>query len=322
MKYTTVVDAKSGVVTAVTAELVIKNFVDVMAGFKPGRSIVSDPFNVGDTPMAIMVYLNGRDEDSKGNVGVFLWNHGDVDVNVKCQFITEVQTWEFDYADTVEAGKRRGYSKFLTHAQCVEAFKDKDFIVTAKVEIPGEPVKIARIGSGAATKKLNVLEKVYNSMDENDFALVFEGEEVPCHKIVLAAASPVFKAMVKNKHREAIEGKSNIEFSKEAGGAFVRYIYAGVMQEALLKEHATAFLAMGELYDLPELKDMAENELLIQLDKENMVAMISVGDTYRAESIYEAALKMTRTNMTWLRNQVKKMNENGNELRSDSYECA
>ena len=71
MKYTTVVDAKSGIIQ-VTAELVIKNFVEVMAGFKPGRSIVSDPFNVGDTPMAIKVYLNGRNEDGKGNVGVFL----------------------------------------------------------------------------------------------------------------------------------------------------------------------------------------------------------------------------------------------------------
>ena len=124
-------------------------------------------------------------------------------------------------------------------------------------------------------------------------------------KIVLAAASPVFKAMVKNKHREAIEGRSNVEFSSEAGRAFVRFIYTNKVQEDLLKEHAAAFLAMGELYDLQELKDMAENELLIQLDKENMVAMISVGDTFRAENIFEAALKMARANMTWLHNQVE-----------------
>ena len=79
----------------------------------------------------------------------------------------------------------------------------------------------------------------------------------------------------------------------------------GKVQEDLLKEHAPAFLAMGELYDLQELKDMAENELLIQLDMENMVALISVGDIFRAENIFEAALKMVRANMTWLRNQVE-----------------
>ena len=304
-KHTTVVDARSGIIQ-VTEELVIKNFVEVMAGFKPGMKIESDPFNVGDTPMAIEVFLNGTNEDEKGFVGVLLRNNGNADIRVVCEFITEVKTGGFDYSETVTAENCFGISKFLTHAQCAEAFKDKDFIVTAKVEIPGEPVKLAGIESADPKKqKFNVLEEVYNRMEESDFALVFDGEEVPCHKIVLAAASPVFKAMVKNKHREAIEGKSNIEFSKEAGGAFLRYIYTGEMQEALLKEHATAFLAMGELYDLQELKNMAENELLIQLDKENMVAMISVGDTYRAESIYEAALKMTRANMTWLRNQVE-----------------
>ena len=72
-----------------------------------------------------------------------------------------------------------------------------------------------------------------------------------------------------------------------------------------MKEHAGAFLAMGELFDLQELKDMAEKELLIQLDKENMVAMISIGDIFRAENIFEAALKMAKANITWLRNQVE-----------------
>ena len=305
-KYTTVVDAKLGVIQ-VTAELVIKNFVDVMAGFEPGMKIESDPFNVGDTPMAIRVFLNGHDEDHRGKVGVFLRNYGNADIRVKCQFITEVRTIGFGYARTVEAGKGCGIANFLGHARCTEAYKDKQIIFTAKVEFPGAPVKIAGIESGPAPKKqkLNVFEKVYNTMEESDFALIFDGEEVPCHKIVLAAASPVFKAMVKNKHREAIEGKSSVQFSREAGRAFVQYIYTGKVQEDLLKEHAAAFLAMGELYDLQELKDMAENELLIQLDKENMVAMISVGDIFKAEKIFEAALKMARANMTWLRNQVR-----------------
>ena len=151
-KHTTVVDARSRIIQ-VTEELVIKNFVDVMAGFKPGKSIDSDPFNVGDTPMAIKVYLNGHNEDSKGNVGVYLQNNGDADISVKCEFITEVKTWGFDYTRTVEAGNSWGLPKFLSHAQCAEAFKDKDFIVTAKVEIPGEPVKLAGIESGPAPKK-------------------------------------------------------------------------------------------------------------------------------------------------------------------------
>ena len=87
----------------------------------------------------------------------------------------------------------------------------------------------------------------------------------------------------------------------------VQFIYTGNMQEGLLEEQPAAFLAMGEMFDLQELKELAERELLIQLDKDNMLAMISLGELFRADKIFEfeAALKMTKVNMSWLRTQVE-----------------
>ena len=76
------------------------------------------------------------------------------------------------------------------------------------------------------------------------------------------------------------------------------------MQEDVLEENASAFLEMGHMYDLQELKDMAERELLSQLDKTNMVRLAFLGDHFGAEDIFEAALKMIKINMAWLRNQV------------------
>ena len=146
----------------------------------------------------------------------------------------------------------KGKLMFLTHprqiAQCAEAYKDKDFVVEAKLEIPaGEVTKIVGKQSAAVAKKrkLNVLENVYKKISGADFTFVFEGEQVPCHKIVLAAAYPVFKAMVENKHREAIESKANIKLSAEVGRAFVRFIYTGEVQEDVMKENTSAFLEMG-----------------------------------------------------------------------------
>ena len=56
--------------------------------------------------------------------------------------------------------------------------------------------------------------------------LVFDGQEVPCHKHILSAASSALEAMVENKHKEAIECKANIvELSEDAGRAFVRFMY-------------------------------------------------------------------------------------------------
>ena len=58
------------------------------------------------------------------------------------------------------------------------------------------------------------------------------------------------------------------------------------------------------MYDLQELKSLAEEEMLLQLAKENMVQMISLGEIFRADNIFEAALRMTKANMTWLLSQV------------------
>ena len=229
-------------------------------------------------------------------------------MSVKAQLVTDLKTFDIEYTTTLKAGEGWGSDKFLTHAQCADAYKDRDFVVTAKLETDGEVVKIVgnRDSAASAPKKrnFNVWENVNNKMDSSDFTLVFGGEEVPCHKHILAAASPVIEAMVKNKHREAIQSKANMKLSAEVGRAFVRFIYTGEVQEDVLQANAPAFLEMGEMYNLQELKDLAEKELLSQLEKKNMVEMVYMGELFRAEDIFEAALKMTKVNMTWLRNQV------------------
>ena len=286
----------------VTAKLTIKDFVEVMKTSKPGKCYVSDTFMVGETPMAITLYPNGYDDQCKDNVSVFLWNQSDADITVKCQFITEAKTWSFDFK--VKAKKCWGNDKFLSHAQCTEAFKEKDFIVTAKVEIPGKDVKIMGKEDAVAPKMYCVCKKLYEEMMDPNFKLVFSGAEVACHKHVLAAASPVFKAMVRNQHLEALESKANFDLSEEVGRAFVKFIYTGELEEDMLKEQAVAFLELGNKYDVQELKDLAEQEMPKQLDRKNMVEFLYIGDLFNANKVFEAALKMTKANMTWLRSQV------------------
>ena len=76
MEHTTVVEGRSGIIE-VTEKLVIKDFVEVMAGFELGKTIDSNSFMVGDTPMNITVYPNGNSSKTKGHVGLTLFNTGD-----------------------------------------------------------------------------------------------------------------------------------------------------------------------------------------------------------------------------------------------------
>ena len=69
-------------------------------------------------------------------------------------------------------------------------------------------------------------------MERTDFTLVFDGHEIACHKHILAASSPVLRAMVENHHVEAVQSKANMELSEEVGQAFLRFIYTGKLVKA------------------------------------------------------------------------------------------
>ena len=172
------------------------------------------------------------------------------------------------------------------------------------MEIPGKGLKIVGKETMTLPKKKCVCKNLYEKMERNNFSIICDGVEVLCHKHVLSAPSSVFAAMVENQHLEAIEGKAKIEISEEAGRAFVRYMFTGELEESMLKEQTVAFLELGDKYNVQQLKNLAEAELLKQLDKKNMVKFVSVGDFHNSNKIFEAALKMTKFNMAWLRNQV------------------
>ena len=287
-----------------TAELVIKDFVRVVNSSKPGKFYFSDIFMVGDTPMAIVVYPNGHKEEFNGNVSILLDNKSDADVTVKYKLDITGNLKPINGNLLEPRVKVLLAKKGVWHLLSNAKWTDADFVLTVNVEILGEDLKIMGNEDEVFPKKFDFRESLYSKMMDPNFKLVFQGVEVPCHKNVLAAASPVFEAMVVNQHLEAIESKANIELSEEVGRAYVKFLYTGELEEDLLKEHAVAFLELGNKYDVQELKDLAEGEMLKQLDKKNMVKFVSIGDHFNANKIFEAALKMTKVNMNWLRSQV------------------
>ena len=298
MENVTVYTKSNGV--QATAKLVIKDFVELMSSSKPKDCYPSDTFMVRDTPMVLNVYPNGNNDQSKGNVSIFLKTQGAI--TVKCKITTDVHSWDFEC--TIEPNQSYGSWRFMSHVQCANVYQDKDFVVTADVHIPYVDLEVLGKKPSDDPKEFSVWEKVYTNMERADFTFVVDGVEIPCHKHILAAASPVLRAMVENQHKEAIESKANIELSEKVGRACLRFIYTGKLDENLLKELAPAFLELGEMYDLQELKNAAEKELLMQLKKRTMVKLLLLGETFRAEQLFEAALKMTKNNISWLRSQV------------------
>ena len=212
--------------TEVTASLTIKDFVEVMKSSEPGKNYSTDLFIVKETPMVLGVYPNGYKEEDRGWVSVFVRNRSQAEVKIKEQFITDVKTddmWE----GSIPAGKMSGVLSFLSHEEVTEHYKEKDFVVKVKVEMEGDVVKI--VGEDVEVKKRKaiareVLEEAFRKMAWTDFALVFEGEELVCHRLILAGASRVLAAMLEpaSQHREAVEGRAVIQLPAAVGRAFIR----------------------------------------------------------------------------------------------------
>ena len=60
-----------------------------------------------------------------------------------------------------------------------------------------------------------------------------------------------------------------------------RYIYLEEIEEGILKEEVVAFLELGEKYQVEQLKELAEENMLQLLEKENMVNFLMAGDMFR-----------------------------------------
>ena len=141
---------------------------------EPGKYYDSDTFMVGATPMAIRVYPNGYYDKYKGNVSVFLFNQSGAALTVK--FITEAKTWSFN--NEVRAKRGWGLFALFSHAQCADLYKEKDFVVTAIVEVHGEDLKIMGNDDAFVPTKHCVCKNLFDQMMDPNFSLVFQGAEV------------------------------------------------------------------------------------------------------------------------------------------------
>ena len=209
--------------TEVSATLIIEDFLEELA--RPsGEFLESHDFMVKAAPMRLRVHPNGSQQAHRGHVTADLVYLGKTAVKVKYQLSTDTKTSEM-LERTLAANQGCGVARFLTHAECLDHYKERDFVLKVKVEMEGEKVKM--VGEAPASRQPKSLcqvigEKAYQRMEWTDFVLEFEGEDVPCHKVILAGASPVLGAMVRNDLQEAAKGRATIKLSAVVGKAFVR----------------------------------------------------------------------------------------------------
>ncbi|XP_014227850.1 speckle-type POZ protein B-like [Trichogramma pretiosum] len=120
------------------------------------------------------------------------------------------------------------------------------------------------------------------------------GKEIPAHRVVLATASPVFKAMfthdMKENQNKLVE---MTDVSHEVAVEMLHYIYTGSVANS--KTSLTInLLAAAEKYQLEELKNKCEQQLSSILSIENALEMLKISDTYNADYLKKSAVDFVK----------------------------
>jgi len=135
------------------------------------------------------------------------------------------------------------------------------------------------------------LQNMWDDMEFSDFKVVARGgEKIPCHRSILAAATPVFKGMMSGDMEEGRQGFVIVDEPVEALRAMLRYMYLG--QLACDVEHTLLLdlLRLSDYYQVDDLARLCVSRLLPLIDKDNVVEIMQVlGHHRHVSTLFEKA---------------------------------
>ncbi|XP_052575306.1 speckle-type POZ protein-like [Peromyscus californicus insignis] len=125
------------------------------------------------------------------------------------------------------------------------------------------------------------LGELWASSHFTDCYLVVAGQEFQAHKAILAARSPVFRAMFEHDMEESKTNRVEIhDLEPQVFKAMMDFIYTGTAPD--LDSMAAAVLAAADKYGLEHLKVMCEDALCRDFSVENAAHTLFLADLHNA----------------------------------------
>ena len=127
-------------------------------------------------------------------------------------------------------------------------------------------------------------EKLRSNGFLTDVKLVCEGNEFPCHSVVLAAMSPVFQVMFTGTFKESKDKTIHIQdFTKEELEIAVKFMYSH--EENDIESHVPRLLAFADKYDIDVLRTACENSLMETLTSYNLVDILKLANDTNSKKL-------------------------------------
>jgi hypothetical protein len=142
-------------------------------------------------------------------------------------------------------------------------------------------------------------ERVFKDGQHSDFTIICRTEkeckEIPVHKIILVARSPVFKAMLESHTEEAKNNKVIYEdIDYDIMHEMLHYMYSG--QSPNLQSMALDLLAVADRFQLNGLKEMADQVLRTGLAADSVCQNLVYADMHNATDLRNDAIRFIAQN--------------------------
>jgi len=304
----------------------ITNFTRKISGVPNGEYIESDKFSVTahgmDLEWQLCLYPSGKDGEDEEHVSILL--------ELVSRSLTATFSGKIEFSVVSETGekvfrKKKSIkesdtqigrpmfgllaAKFIPHNliklenQCNQIIPEDRLTVLCEITIDGKDIQQSGIQTPPIKPPLKMcldklscdFSKLLDDGQFSDITIVCENEEkevvqIPAHKAVLGARSPVFNAMFAHNMAEAQTKEVNIiDLNLPTVRDMLRYMYVGKIEDLNMK--SPNLLEAADKYQLSELKETCEEMLSENLTTENSLECLVLADLHNAEELKQSCVK-------------------------------
>ena len=174
------------------------------------------------------------------------------------------------------------------------------------------------------------MTKLWTNQAFTDVTLECQGKELKAHKLILAAASPVFEAMFKEGTKEQLNSCVIIEdIDSDIFEVFLRYLYSGEVDQ--LAEMYLELFAAADKYDVQSLRKTCIQHMAKNISVDNTLDVLALAERHSIEPLKSLALQFIKTNIanvvesdSWTsllsnhRGDEKRMRDGGSQIEESA----
>ncbi|XP_015613653.2 BTB/POZ and MATH domain-containing protein 2 [Oryza sativa Japonica Group] len=146
------------------------------------------------------------------------------------------------------------------------------------------------------------------SGDGADVTFHVAGEEVPAHRYILAARSPVFKAELFGQMKESSSSNTIVkvdDMEAEVFRALLAFIYTDALPETKTKANqedelviAQHLLVAADRYGMERLKLLCEEKVVEYIDRGSVATLMALAEQHHCQALKEACFRFLESKET------------------------